>query len=132
MRDSVRAQRRWVMLGMLGALVWAAAKIAIPQLAAAAIDDGIKPDDGTVIVELAVAVLAVGAVQAAATILRRYGAFRVAYRIETDLRHRLFAHLQRLHFAFHDEAQTGQLMARAISDIQQINQVMMIMPLASS
>ena len=50
--------------------------------------------------------------------LRRYGAFRLAFRVETDLRQQLFAHLQRLHFAFHDEAQTGQLMARANTDIQ--------------
>ena len=44
--------------------------------------------------------------------VRRYGAWRIAFRVETDLRERLFAHLQRLHFAFHDEAQTGQLMSR--------------------
>ena len=56
--------------------------------------------------------------------MRRYAAFRLAYRIETDLRDKLFSHLQRLHFAFHDEAQTGQLMARANTDIQQINQVL--------
>ena len=60
---------------------------------------------------------------------RRYCAFRIAYRSETDLRQRLFAHLQRLHFAFHDEAQTGQLMARANTDIFQINQAVILIPL---
>ena len=42
---------------------------------------------------------------------------------------RLVAHLQRLHFAFHDHAQTGQLMANANTDIQQINNVVLLIPL---
>ena len=42
---------------------------------------------------------------------------------------RLVAHLQRLHFAFHDRAQIGQLMAYANTDIQQINNVVLLIPL---
>ncbi len=42
---------------------------------------------------------------------------------------RLVAHLQQLHFAFHDHAQTGQLMANANTDIQQIQQVVLLIPL---
>jgi ATP-binding cassette subfamily B protein len=74
-------------------------------------------------------ILAVGLVQAICTGVRRYAAFRLALRVETDLRMRLAAHLQQLHFAFHDQAQTGQLMARANTDIQQINQVVLLIPL---
>ncbi len=76
-----------------------------------------------------VAILAVGAIQAACTGVRRYAAFALAFRVETDIRMRLVAHLQRLHFAFHDEAQTGQLMSRGNSDIQQINNVVLLVPL---
>jgi len=76
--------------------------------------------------------LAVGVVQAICTGLRRYSAFRIALRAETNLRQRLFAHLQRLHFAFHDEAQTGQLMARANTDIQQIETVVILLPLTAA
>ena len=42
---------------------------------------------------------------------------------------RLVAHLQTLHFAFHDRAQTGQLMAYANTDIQQINNAVLLIPL---
>ncbi len=42
---------------------------------------------------------------------------------------RLVAHLQRLHFGFHDQAQTGQLMAFANTDIQQVNNVVLLVPL---
>ena len=119
----LRAQGRWLGYGVLAGLCWTVAKLVIPLLAAAAIDEGIIPDDGDAILRYTLLILVVGVVQAVGTGLRRYAAFRLAYRVETDLRERLFAHLQRLHFAFHDEAQTGQLMARANTDIQQINKI---------
>ena len=108
------------------------ARLAVPQLAARAVDDGIRGDDLHLVFLLTLAMLAVGVVQALTTGLRRYCAFRIALRTETDLRTRLFAHLQRLHFAFHDEAQTGQLMARANSDLQQINTVVILLPLTAA
>ena len=74
-------------------------------------------------------ILAVGAVQAVCTGIRRYAAFGLAMRVERDMRMRLVAHLQTLHFAFHDRAQTGQLMAYANTDIQQINNVVLLIPL---
>ncbi len=132
MASTVRPQRRWVISGVMAGAVWTTAKIAIPAFAGAAIDNGIIPGDGNVIAKYAVLILFVGVVQAAGTALRRYSAFRISYRAETDLRQRLFAHLQRLHFAFHDHAQTGQLMARANSDIQQVNQVVIMLPLTIS
>ena len=49
-----------------------------------------------------------------------------------SLRDRLFAHLQRLHFAFHDQAQTGQLMSRANTDLQQIQAFVVMIPLTIS
>jgi ATP-binding cassette subfamily B protein len=45
------------------------------------------------------------------------------------LRDRLFAHLQRLHFAYHDGQQTGQLMSRANNDLQQIQNAVVLVPL---
>ena len=64
--------------------------------------------------------------------LRRYLAFREARWVEASLRDRLFAHLQRLHFAFHDKTQTGQLMSRANTDLQQIQAFVVMIPLTIS
>lgn len=114
------------------ALVWTATKVAIPLLAAAAIDRGILGRDTGALVGFTVAMVVVGALQAVVSALRRYGAFRLAYRVETDLRHRLFAHLQRLDFAFHDHAQTGQLLARANTDIQAVREFLMLGPLTAA
>jgi ATP-binding cassette, subfamily B, bacterial len=129
LRGALRSQRAWLGLGVLAGVSWTAAKITVPLLAAGAIDNGIIPGDSGTIVAYALVIIGVGVIQGLSSGFRRFCAFRMAYRTETDLRARLFAHLQRLHFAFHDEAQTGQLMARANTDIFQINMVVILIPL---
>ena len=131
-RSSIAENRRWLYVGMGFGLLWTAAKITVPLLAAAAIDDGITKHDGGKITKYAVLLVVVGLIQAIGTMFRRYGAFKLAFRTETNVRARLFAHLQRLHFAFHDVSQTGELMARANTDIFQINMFCGIMPLTTA
>jgi ATP-binding cassette subfamily B protein len=130
MGASLRVERRAVVLGALYGLVWTAAKVTVPLLATRAIDHGIIADDSGALLTYSLMLLGVGVVQGACTGLRRYTAIGAAARIETDLRQRLFAHLQRLHFAFHDRAQTGQLMSRANTDLQQIQFFLVFIPLA--
>ncbi len=129
MLDALRTQRRWVIGGVAAGVLWTAAKISVPLLAAAAIDQGIIPGNTEAIIVSSLLIVVVGAFQAVGTGGRRYAAFRISYRVESDLRERLFAHLQKLHFAFHDRAQTGQLMARANTDIQQVNTLVVLLPL---
>ena len=80
----------------------------------------------------AIVIAVVGVVLGAFTGLRRYLGLPRGALVETDLRDRLFAHLQRLHFAFHDQAQTGQLMSRANTDLQQIQAFVVMIPLTIS
>ena len=129
MREAVRAHRGMMILGILAGLLWAAARVAVPALAGAAVNRGVAEADWTAARNWMLLILAVGAVQAICTGIRRYAAFGLAWRVERDLRMRLVAHLQTLHFAFHDRAQTGQLMAYANTDIQQINNVVLLIPL---
>ena len=102
----------------------------VPLLAAAAIDDGMRTGDRRQGRRSSRSSWCASAwCRPSRPGFRRYSAFRIALRTETDLRQRLFAHLQRLHFAFHDQAQTGQLMARANTDIQQVETVVILIPL---
>ena len=129
MREAVGAHRSLMVLGVLSGLVWAAARVSVPLLVGAAVNHGIIPKNLRISLEFMGWILLAGAVQAVCTGLRRYAAFGLAWRVETDLRMKLVAHLQRLHFAFHDRAQIGQLMAYANTDIQQINNVVLLIPL---
>ncbi|HEX5266912.1 MAG TPA: ABC transporter ATP-binding protein [Acidimicrobiales bacterium] len=131
--------RRLVALGVLAGQLWTVLRVAIPLLTAGAINlvQGLaqsnrhQPDHHH-LSELAwwgVAILLLGGLSATCSGIRRYLAFAVAYRVETDLREDMFGNLQRLDFRFHDHAQTGQLMARAATDLQQINQFVVMIPI---
>src|SRR5205814_215817 len=129
LRGAVAEQKRAVAAGVVVGLTWTAAKVAIPSLAARAIDQGIVHHMHGALAKWGLIMLGVGLVQAVSTGLRRWFAFGVAWRTETNLRHRLFAHLQRLHFAFHDTTQTGQLMSRAATDLQQVQSFVVMIPI---
>ena len=73
-------------------------------------------------------ILALSAVAAVCAGVRWYSAFYCGHRTEHVLRSELFAHLQQLHFGYHDRAQIGNLMARANLDLRQINQLVVFVP----
>ena len=129
MLGSMRGQSRWVAGGVLAAMAWTAAKVAVPSLAQGAIDQGITPGDMAEVTRWTLAILIVGVVQGIATGSRRFFAFRTSLRAEANLRQRLFAHLQLLHFAYHDRTQTGQLMSRGNSDVRQVQNFLTMIPI---
>ncbi len=129
LRRQMRRQRKGLALGIAAGLIWTVAKVSVPKLVEASIDHGIGRGDTSTIVRWAVILACVGAVSGVFTGLRRYFAFREARWSEAELRQRLFGHLQQLHFAYHDEQQTGQLMSRANTDLQQIVNFVVMIPL---
>lgn len=129
LRDAIRPHRLWAWLGIGAGLFWTIARVAIPKLTGLAIDHGVKRGSSDELALWVSILVGAGVLQAIFTGLRRYAAFRLALRVETDLRMKLVAHLQRLDFTFHDNAQTGELMANANSDIAQINNVVLLIPL---
>jgi ATP-binding cassette, subfamily B, bacterial len=132
MRRALRPSRHWIVIGILTALGWTAAKVSIPLLAQRAIDGGIDPYDREVLLRWTAVIVAVTLVIAVCTAFRRYAAFAISLRAETDLRRQLFAHLQRLHFAYHDRAQTGELMSRANTDLRQVQLFLVFVPIAGA
>lgn len=132
MRRALRPSRSWIVVGVLSALGWTVAKVSVPLLAQRAIDGGIDPYDGDVLLRWTAVIVAVTLVIAVCTAFRRYAAFAISLRAETDLRRHLFAHLQRLHFAYHDRAQTGELMSRANTDLRQIQLFLVFVPIAGA
>ncbi len=129
---SVRARRTGLILGVATGLAWTAAKVSTGLIVKTAVDRGIESDDMGALLRWSALLGIVAVFSATFTGLRRYMAFREARWIEADLRDRLFAHLQRLHFAFHDQSQTGQLMSRANTDLQQVQAFVVMIPLTIS
>ncbi|HZA44962.1 MAG TPA: ABC transporter ATP-binding protein [Rubrobacter sp.] len=97
-----------------------AASLATPQLIRVAIDGGIVPRS------LRVILLAVGGLVGAALLrglfqfLQGYLAERASQGVAYDLRNVLFEKIERLGFGYYDRVETGQLVTRLTSDVEQI------------
>jgi ATP-binding cassette subfamily B multidrug efflux pump len=108
-------------LGAFIALILSsAASLATPQLIRVAIDGGIAPQ------RLRVILLAVGGLVGAALLrglfqfLQGYLAERASQGVAYDLRNVLFEKIERLGFEYYDRVETGQLVTRLTSDVEQI------------
>lgn len=124
---TLRAQRRALATGAAIGLAWTLGKVSVPQLTRLAIDRGIERNGSLLGWSLLIGLAAVVAGVFAGW--RRYIAFRESRLTETRLREQLFAHIQGLHVGFHDRAQTGQLMSRASSDLQQVQGFVVNIPI---
>ena len=104
----------------LALLLASAASLTTPQLIRIAIDEGIAPRSMNVIL------LAVGGLVGAALLrglfqfLQGYLAERASQGVAYDLRNDLFAKTERLGFSYYDRVETGQLVTRLTSDVEQI------------
>jgi ATP-binding cassette subfamily B protein len=131
-RALLRAEWRGVLIGVVAGLMWTAAKVSVPALVQRGIDLGILADDRSALLFWSLAVAGAALIAATFTGIRRYWAFRVSRKVEMQLRDQIFAHVQRLHFGFHDHVQTGDLMSRANTDLQQIQSLVVLIPLTIS
>jgi ATP-binding cassette subfamily B protein len=61
--------------------------------------------------------------------MRRYRGGQLSLEVQHDLRTRLFASLTKLDGARQDQLQTGQIVSRAISDLNMIQQLLSIVPM---
>jgi ATP-binding cassette subfamily B protein len=102
-----------------------------PQLVAYAIDVGVNLDDsgvpqGETRTLMIAAAFIVGAAVARGVFqfMQTYTGEFVAQRVAYDIRNDIYNHLQRLSFAYHDKAQTGQIMQRATQDVEGIRMFM--------
>ena len=101
----------------------------MPFVVRGAVDRGISRSDGASLARWTVLLVVVGGIGAYCAGMRRYLAFRQARAAETQLRYRLFAHLLRLDAPFWDRAAAGDLISRAASDLQQIQNALNMLPI---
>jgi ATP-binding cassette subfamily B protein len=130
LRRLLRDQRRGLLAGMVVGLLWSAGKVTVPRLTRQAVDHGVIGHDSLWFWSGLISLVAVFAGVFAGW--RRWLAFRESRLSETRLREQLFGHIMRLHVGYHDHAQTGQLMSRATSDLQQIQGFIVMIPITAS
>ena len=101
-------------------LLVSAANLATPVLIGRAIDDGVAPRRLGIIYAVVGGLVALALVRGLFTFLQGYLAERASQGVAYDLRDALFERIERLSFSYYDRVQTGQLVTRLTSDVEQI------------
>ncbi|WP_098958686.1 ABC transporter ATP-binding protein [Pseudonocardia sp. N23] len=124
-------RHRGVTVGALVASVCGVSLDAVgPLLTRVAVDDAVRGVTD-VLVPIVVAILALATIRFAASFLRRYLAGRMALDVQHDLRRQVFAAVQRLDGQRQDQMRTGQVVSRAITDLQLVQSLLSMVPLAA-
>ena len=102
------------------AIVAVGSEIAIPLLTKSMIDGAISHGERSLLLPIGAAAVGLGIGQALLNFLRRWMQANAVTGMERSMRADIYAHLQRLPPAFHDEWQSGQLLSRATTDLSAI------------
>lgn len=107
-----------LLLGLLCALLASVVALAIPQVLRVLINESLKAGGATEAVWISAGViLLLGVAEAGLVALRRQFVINPATSVETKMRVSLYGHLQDLTVSFHDRWGSGQLLSRAMTDL---------------
>ena len=124
--------KRNFIIAMSSAVLWCFLVVVQPYLIKIIIDDGIVTGNQRNLIVLISFMVLAGYSRAISIGTRRYFAMHVSYNVEAGIRNKIFTHMQKLAFNYHDKVPTGELMARASSDASQVRLAFAIAPLATA
>ncbi len=94
----------------------------VPRIIQSVVDIGLIAGQTASLIQSALILFAIGIGSAFLNFLQRYISAWIATSVGYDLRNRMYDHIQYLPFAYHDHAQSGQLISRCIEDVRSIEQ----------
>ncbi|XAS63656.1 ABC transporter ATP-binding protein [Pseudarthrobacter sp. So.54] len=107
-----------LIMGLLCALLASVVALTIPQVLRVLVNESLRPGGSTDAVWIAsLVILVLGVAEAGLVALRRQFVINPATTVETRMRVSLYAHLQDLTVSFHDRWGSGQLLSRAMTDL---------------
>ena len=107
-----------LVMGLLCALLASVVALTIPQVLRVLINQSLEPGGSTDAVWTAsLVILGLGIAEAGLVALRRQFVINPATTVETRMRVSLYGHLQDLTVSFHDRWGSGQLLSRAMTDL---------------
>jgi len=116
----VQKYRRLLLLAFICMMASTAFLLIMPQLISQVVDTVLGDGERSDLIWLAIAVVGAGALRGISAFGNSYLTEVVSQKTAYDIRNSLYDKLQRLSFAFHDQAQTGELMSRATADVEAI------------
>ena len=130
--EGIKENKKSFYISNISALLWCFLVIIQPYLIKRIIDDGIVAENQRAVIVFISFMVIAGYTRAVSIGTRRYFSMDVSFNVEAGIRNRIFTHMQKLAFNYHDKVPTGDLMARASSDASQVRLAFAIAPLASA
>lgn len=121
----LRPYRFWVFIALIGVVVGNILQIAIPYILGEVIDrielinDGGAENNNYVLLA-GLLVIVLGVFRGVAGFMMRFFGERLSHHIAYDIRNAVYNKVQSLSFVYHDNAQVGTLITRAISDVNEV------------
>jgi ATP-binding cassette subfamily B protein len=120
LRAFIRPYLPQIVFNLTLLLAITALSLIVPRVLRQVVDVGLLAGATDSLVRSALVLLGLGLGAAALNLCQRYLSEWIAARIGYDLRNRLYDHIQRQPFTYHDHAQSGQLISRCIEDVRSI------------
>jgi ATP-binding cassette subfamily B protein len=98
-------------------------ELAFPLAVSKLIDDLLPSQNWTIIIAACAGLLAVYALNTVLNYVVTYWGHMLGINIETDMRRKMFSHIQKLSFRFFDNHKTGHLIGRMTNDLNDIGEI---------
>ncbi len=120
LRTLVRPYLRHITLASILLLILTVIEMSFPAIIRQVIDVGLSGGNRQFILIAALLILGLGLIKALLSFRQQFLTEWVAHHVAYDLRNRLYDHIQRLSFTYHDHMPTGQLISRVIEDVRSL------------
>jgi ABC-type multidrug transport system fused ATPase/permease subunit len=107
-------------LAFLCMVTGTAANLLVPRMLMTGIDTVLSSGSQTTVIIAAVVIVVSSAVRGLTGYGNQYLSQVVSQQVSYDMRNKLYDHIQKLSFAYHDKSQTGQLVSRGTVDVEAV------------
>jgi ATP-binding cassette subfamily B protein len=116
----IRPYRAQIIIATLLLLGHTAIDMVLPVIVQQVIDVGLLAGEQRFLIQSAIIIAGLGLVKMLLVYRWIYLTRWIAQKTAFDLRNRLYNHIQRLSFSYHDNVQSGQLISRCIEDVRSV------------
>ncbi len=116
----LKKYRLWVLTALSGIIGSNLLAVAVPYILRDVIDIGIEKRDSGFMLSAGLLVVGLGVLRGISAFFGRYFGERLSHYVAYDIRNQIYDKVQRQSFTYHDSAQVGTIITRAISDVNEI------------
>lgn len=116
----MRPYGKWATIALVGILGGIGLQIAIPTILKDVIDVGIARKDSSYMLAAGTLIIGLGIIRGLMGYFAKFYGERLSHHAAYDVRNEVYDKVQHLSFSYHNQAHTGTLITRAISDVDEL------------